>query len=161
MGIVPRGTIPKLKGVNKMTIDLYNYAGDSNRISKSLGVGTRLIGALRDPSNMIDPSILIELNNVDNINYAYIPDFQRYYFVREKKAVRTGIFELTMHVDVLSSFAANILGLHAIAKRTEQSVNQSPYIIDGLQKTQAYKKIQTIGMGELIPSSLYVLITAG
>ena len=144
-----------------MNITLYNYAGDPKKISKSLSGGTVLTGALREPSNIINPSILIELNNVDNINYAYIPAFQRYYFVTEKESVRTGLFRITMHVDVLNSYASEILGLRAVAERTEETAKQSPYIADKEQRTFAYRQVQTAYMGDLSSSSLYVLVTAG
>ena len=144
-----------------MNITLYNYTGDPKKISKSLSGGTVLTGALRDPSNIINPSILIELNNVDNINYAYIPAFQRYYFVTEKESVRTGLFRLTMHVDVLNSYASEILGLRAVAERTEETAKQSPYIADKEQRTFAYRQVQTAYMGDLLPSSFYILVTAG
>lgn len=144
-----------------MNIYLYNYAGDDKKISKALGGGTALTGALRDPSNIIDPEILIELNNVDNINYAYIPQFQRYYFIREKQSVRSGLWRLSMHVDVLNSYASEILGLAAVAVRSQQNAKQSPYLIDPRQRLQAYKRVQTVSMGTLTMSSLYLLVTAG
>ena len=144
-----------------MNITLYNYAGDPKKIAKPLSGGTALTGALREPSNIINPSFLIELNNVDNINYAYIPAFQRYYFVTEKESVRTGLFRLTMHVDVLNSYASEILGLRAVAERTEETTKQSPYIADKEQRTFAYRQVQTAYMGDLLPSSFYILVTAG
>ena len=144
-----------------MNINLYNYAGDDKKIVKALSGGTALTGALRDPSNIIDPEILIELNNVDNINYAYIPQFQRYYFIREKQSVRSGLWRFSMHVDVLNSYASEILGLAAVAVRSQQNEKQSPYLIDSRQRLQAYKKVQTVSMGTLTMSSLYLLVTAG
>lgn len=152
---------PILKEGVYMNIYLYNYAGDDKKISKALGGGTTLTGALRDPSNIIDPEILIELNNVDNINYAYIPQFQRYYFIREKQSVRSGLWRINMHVDVLNSYASEILGLAAVAVRSQQNAKQSPYLIDPRQRLQAYKRVQTVSMGTLTMSSLYLLVTAG
>lgn len=144
-----------------MNINLYNYAGDDKKIAKALSGGTTLTGALRDPSNIIDPEILIEISNVDNINYAYIPAFQRYYFIREKQSVRSGLWRLYMHVDVLNSFSSEILGLAAVAVRSQQNEKKSPYLIDPQQRLQAYKKVQTVSMGSLTMSSLYLLVTAG
>jgi hypothetical protein len=152
---------PILKGAIFVNITFYNYAGDNKQVGKALSGGTALTGALRDPSNIINPSILIELNNVDNINYAYIPSFQRYYFVTEKECVRNGLFRINMHVDVLNTYNSEIRGLQAIAVRSQQNAKQSPYIIDGRQKMQAYKKVQTVSLGSLTMSSLYLLVTAG
>ena len=62
------------------------------------------------------------VSNYANINYAYIPDFNRFYFVSvdNLKGVR---LKLTMKSDALSSFWNNYKYSQCIAKRSSSNYN--------------------------------------
>ena len=67
-----------------MTIRLYNNVSDKNVVDKQLTqVGNDITGTLRDDCSVVDPVIAIEgiAANINGVNYAYIPEFNRYYYI--------------------------------------------------------------------------------
>lgn len=62
-------------------------------------------------------------NYVLSANYAYIPEFNRYYFINDITAIRTNIWRVNMHVDVLMSYSKEIKNTHAIVTRNEYKYN--------------------------------------
>ena len=84
-----------------MEIRLYNNISDNRTIRKKLLNEFSLTGTLRDSCSLIEPVINIESSNVLRFNYAYIPDFQRYYFVKEITNLRKNIWTLELEVDPL------------------------------------------------------------
>lgn len=107
-------------------INLYNNSSESNRVDKSSyleSVGT-INGVLRDECNIIDPVINLELSNPPVFNYIYIPTFNRYYFVKEFDFVRTGLYRLKLHVDVLMSYKDAIKNLECLVTRNEHRYNK-------------------------------------
>ena len=63
-------------------------------------------------------------------NYAYIPEFNRYYFINDIISVRKNIWQLIMNVDVLMSYKDEILKLDAFVTRNEFDYNK--YVKDDL-----------------------------
>ena len=77
-----------------MDIKLYYNTSDNKTIRKNLINEFSLTGTLRDSCSLIEPVINIESSNVLRFNYAYIPDFQRYYFVKEIINLRKTLWTL-------------------------------------------------------------------
>ena len=102
-----------------MTVKFYINKSEYNTIRKEIEEVLSFTGTLRSDSSLIDPIILIEVNSnfVPTINYCYIPDFERYYFVNNIISVRNNLWEFHMHVDVLMTYADAILENHAIIQR--------------------------------------------
>lgn len=143
-----------------MTITFYNTSSSPNTLVKSLSGGTQKQGVVRGEMNVVRPVIDVT-GDITGVNYAYISDFGRYYYVEEMKVVREGITRITLKSDPLMSFANEIKNLPVIAIRSSENTKQSAYIIDGEQKYQAFHKIQTLHVADLPMSSLFVLVTAG
>lgn len=119
-----------------MTITFYNNASERNAVTKDLTEIATLSGALREESSIIDPKITIAslTNSIKDINYAYIPDFGRYYFINEIVSVRNGVWRISMHVDVLMTYAEGIRNNSAIIQRNENEYDLK--LNDGLFVTQ-------------------------
>lgn len=98
-----------------------------NAIKKSFEVKQTLTGELRNESEIIDPTIIIEsssaLENLFKCNYMSIPAFGRFYFITSIKLVRTFVYEVKAHCDVLSSFSDEILANNAMVLRQENNYN--------------------------------------
>lgn len=105
------------------TIDFMYNTDPINKISKTPSTVYSLTGTLRDECNVTDPVIVIESANPISANYAYISEFSRYYFIRDFKQVRTGIWEITMHCDVLKTFSQGILGSPCIVSKNSDRFN--------------------------------------
>lgn len=108
-----------------MTITLYSTSSPAKTVTKQLSNAKQCTGAFRDRDNPSDrnPVIIIEgaRNTLNSYNYAYIPDFGAYYFIREKNAVSANTTELIMKKDVLMTFDDGIRNQSAIINRQASS----------------------------------------
>lgn len=62
---------------------------------------------LKDESNILSPSFLLNVNGHDGSNY--VEAFGRFYWVKDVVCVRTNLFQLNCVVDVLGSYRGRIL----------------------------------------------------
>lgn len=143
-----------------MTIKLYRNMSEEIAVTKNITDEIVYTGSLRSESSVIDPVILIEAANLSDYNYAWIEEFHRFYFIRNIVSVRTGLWRLTMHVDVLTTYAGYIKENNGIISRNSNVWNL--YYQDDQFKILNYETIQTKAFGvSLSPSSQFVLIVAG
>lgn len=151
-----------------MTISIGTCSCEYNRINKSGYLNlTDHVGSIKDPGNVdiLAPSVLIDAS-IAGANYAYIPDFGRYYFVTGLDIIRTGLTLVTLKVDPLATFAAQILGLGCVCERTSAYSQQNGYLVDTHFLDYGYNKISfyTGDPGAQLTfgyTGNYVLITAG
>lgn len=144
-----------------MRITFYTNNSEKIALTKSKTQIVRLDGTLKDGTSIIDPSILCY--NIDrfiaDINYFYIDETGRYYFITGVEVVRNGLWQISGHVDVLSTYKDAILQNRAIIQRSESNYNLK--LNDGLFKTQQNPRITTIPFGTGFTTSNYVLALAG
>lgn len=144
-----------------MDITLYKMRSEKQKLDKDLTADREYTGYLRDQSSVIDPVFMIEDTNLSLYNYAYIPNFNRYYFIDDIIAVRTGLWELHLSVDVLMSFNDDIKDLHVILEDS-QSEGASDYISGDQWTSKVKTKTDIINFSNgLLESGEYILITAG
>ena len=120
-----------------------------------------LSGTLRESTNILTPSILIEGENFSEYNYAYIQQFHRYYFIESMDVVRKNLWRVNLTVDVLESFKTSIKAQKVIICDSEE--NGASDYIDGKQwksKVKALTDIINFSSG-LNNSGEYILITVG
>lgn len=118
-----------------MKLTLYYNSSEENKIGKSLNNATDFEGSLREESGVISPTITIKSSSPINKNYAYIPEFKRYYFIREITSVRTGIWRLNLDCDVLESFKDYFLNLNCIIDKVEEVAKANTDFNDGAFST--------------------------
>lgn len=106
-----------------MTIHLYNNSDPKIKLSKSPTLVDTLTGTLREESSVMNPVITIERSSLTGFNYAYIPEFGRYYFITEAESVRNNLIRLHLHCDVLKSFDAGIRSNTAIISKSADKYN--------------------------------------
>lgn len=145
-----------------MEIKLYHNVSDNRTIRKKLLNEFSLTGTLRDSCSLLEPVINIENNNVVRFNYAYIPDFQRYYFVKEITNLRKNIWTLELEVDPLMSFKGDILALQVVVDKQSSDVIGDEYIDDGslVADANTFTSIYNLSNG-FNDHGEYILITAG
>lgn len=116
-------------------IVLMNNHDPYNKISKNPVTVRTISGTLRDETSIVDPDILIEYNGtLTDCNYAYIAEFSRYYFIKNIESVRTKLWRVSMHCDVLKTFSEGILGSPCIVARSSDRFNL--YLNDAHYKAQ-------------------------
>lgn len=107
------------------TISIGKNSSPVNKITKTYTQVLSLSGTLKNESEIINPTILIETSSADifKCNYMQIPNFNRSYFITSIKSIRTNIYEISAHCDVLSSFASEIKSNTAMIVRQENDFN--------------------------------------
>ena len=94
--------------------------------------------------NISAPNLLIvnATGAIANNNYAYIADYQRYYYVDSVTIGRNGMYIVQLSVDVLMSYADGIKNLSATISRQENiGIND---IVDSLLPLQNRKELAVI-----------------
>ena len=145
-----------------MEITLYKTSEENNKIDKTLSEPYNMTGSLRNESSVIRPSILVEIKNPTKYNYMYIPDFGRYYFIKEMTSVRTNLWRLDCEVDVLKSYANEIKTLTVIIDKNKDYSRTNQYLDDGsfIIENKNTIEIKNFNSGFNDEAS-YVLVTAG
>lgn len=145
-----------------MNLKLYKNLSDRNHLDKNITQqGTDLSGTLRNDCSVIDPIISIEAFtgfNLTECNYAYIEEYNRYYFINNI-ILRGNLYELHMHVDVLSTYKDQIRNNTGIVSRQEKNYNL--YLQDGVMKTYAFPHMQVATFPEGFTNFNLILSVAG
>lgn len=106
-----------------ITIILYVNKSENNQIGKTLTSYASIEGKLLESTSILNPTITIQYNGFPNCNYAYIPEFNRYYFITDIVNIRDNIWSIVMKVDVLESYKTQIKQQNAIIERQETNYN--------------------------------------
>ena len=145
-----------------MKITLYLNSSEPNKVRKVLAKISTVDGTLRTQSSVIDPVVRIEaLLNLSKVNYMYIDGFQRYYFIKGIVAGRTGIWEISAHVDVLSTYANELLQLPCVIGRNEYEYNL--FLPDDRFIVNSNRLVQTLEFPYKFPTngSNYIITISG
>lgn len=142
------------------SITLMNNQQELNKISKNPTTVMTLTGTLRDETDIVNPQIIVEYNGtLTNCNYMHVPEFNRYYFITKIESVRTGLWRIYAHCDVLKTYANAILGTECVVARSESKYNL--YLNDSMFKVYANPRLQIINFPQRFSGSSYVLIMNG
>ena len=145
-----------------MEVQFFYNASDARVINKNLLVGETFTGQARDEVDVMSPVIMFETPDIFRYNYAYIPEFQRYYEIVSKNAFREGIWEITLAVDVLMSFRGDILQLAAVIDKQTLPENGNEYIDDSslVAENVMFQTVYNFPNG-FNSTGEYILIVAG
>ena len=145
-----------------MEIKFYYNTSDNRCIRKKLLNEFSLKGTLRDSCSLLEPVLNIYNSEPIRYNYAYIPEFQRYYFIKKVTSLRAGIWTVELEVDPLMSFKKDILALSVVVDKQSSTAIGDEYIDDGSLVTDNYtfKSIYNFANG-FNDHGEYILITAG
>lgn len=145
-----------------MVIDLYINSSENNRVNKFLSDKFEMTGTLRGETNVVNPEILIEHANPTGYNYAFIPEFNRYYFINEFTSVRNGLWRVRLAVDVLETYKSQIKQMPAIIDKQQNKGNSNLYLNDGsyVIDSRSYNTILNFS-GGFNDGGKFILITAG
>ena len=145
-----------------MEIKLYKTSSPRKKLVKDLTDGITLTGTLRGQSSIMSPSLQIQDIAVIGYNYCYIPDFGRWYYINGIDALRSNLYELSLGIDVLMSYAAEIRNNTAIIDKVENYGAAYNYINDGSFVNSNRMKQDIINFPQgFNADGEYILITAG
>lgn len=145
-----------------MEITFYINNEEPEKVNKNLGAGQTFEGTLKNEVIIEKPSILIETDiNINDYNYFYIPEFNRYYFRTGIEVVRNNLFRISGRTDVLMSFKEPMKNFRVILDHSEITgiTNyQSSPVWQALVKTKTDIINFPNGLSE---NGEFILITAG
>lgn len=147
------------------SVVLHTNKSQANVISKDITAVQTVQCVLRDSASVIDPVLLLEKSDMSfgaaSINYAYIEQFGRYYYVTNIVSVNNNLWEIHCHVDVLMTYKTQILAQNAVVARQEEKYNL--YFDDGIFMSYQNPKIQTklFSVANPFETQEFVLIVAG
>lgn len=102
-----------------MIMKMYNTSDSNNTINKTLANETEFNIKLKGDTSITQPIVVLYSNNIILFNYAYIPEFHRFYFVDKIELFPNGIYNISLKVDVLESFKTDIANSNGlISKQT-------------------------------------------
>ena len=141
-------------------INLMNNSDPLNKISKNPSSVMTLNGTFREETDIVNPVILIEYNGtLTNCNYMYIGTLHRYYFITKIESVRTGLWRVYGHCDVLKTYSQAILGTECVVARSENRYNL--YLNDAAFKVYANPRVQIANFPNKFEGESYVLVMKG
>ena len=148
-----------------MQVKLYNNGSEPNEINKALTLIDTISNAvIKGDISYEAPTLKLvyDGNVTDSINYMYIPEFNRCYFITDIVNLTGGRYEVRGKVDVLESFKASILALSTIIDKQEGASQINMYLDDGsyMVENKEFNTAITFPSG-FNTTGEYILITAG
>lgn len=145
-----------------MEVQFFYNTSDARAINKNIIEGETFEGQARDEVDVMSPVILFDNDGILRYNYAYIPEFQRYYDIKSRNVYRDGLWEVTFGVDVLMSFRADIMALNVVVDKQSMAENGNEYIDDSslVAENVMFQTVYNFPNG-FNDKGEFILITAG
>lgn len=139
-----------------MDVILYSNRKRINSTALPTGGGLTRSCQLKDKSSLLNP--ILELSVGPSYNYAYIPNYGRYYFINEW-SFENGLWSASLSIDVLATWRNSVLGTMAFVEYS--SSNYSKDIVDSRILTTNEKIISSIQSGSPLfdDTGSYILST--
>lgn len=137
-----------------MQIILYKTTSANNVVSKELTDEYVLEGTIRDGEfTILRPTVSVQ-RNVAGYNFAYIPDFNRYYFIDNVRVVRENLFTVYMRCDVLMTYSDKIRQMVGEVKEMDGA---NPYLSSQLD-VEVRKTIERISFENNFTTGDYIIV---
>lgn len=145
-----------------MEVQFFYNMSDSRVINKNIAAGETFQGQARDEVDVMNPVIRFDKSDVLRYNYAYIPQFQRYYDITDRTAFREGLWDVSFAVDVLMSFRGDISQLAVVVDKQSMLENGDEYIDDSslVAENVMFQTVYNFQNG-FNDTGEFILITAG
>lgn len=149
-----------------MEINLFTCTAPNEVVDKSSYISNRFLleGSFRQSSSVIDPVIIIEKTNpaIFHYNYMYIPQFARYYYINNIETIRTNLWQISAHVDVLYTWRADLQNMQCVIDKTADYSSANLYMDDGsfILDARRYNQLFPFSTG-LSNDGEFILICAG
>ena len=148
-----------------MEISIGTCSTNKMALNKDFNAAVSLNGTLRNETNVVNPSIVIQANlsTIAACNYMYIPAFHRYYYITDIRSINKDLCEVSGHCDVLMTYKAGIRTNRAVVGRSATQGNWNLYLNDPLVKVTSKSDIIVKQGWTEFPKNQYslMLITLG
>lgn len=99
------------------------------------------------PCDIDSPTFILSNTYVGNYNYAYVPKWDKYYFLGEPTIIDGNRCTISGKCDVLTTYADAIKELEVCVSRYEQQKNK--YVMDGRMPKQARTYVENYYFNKL------------
>ena len=106
-----------LKGGLVVILKLYDTTDSNNTIGKTLTGVLEFDITFKDTFDILTPIVVLKSDVPILKNYAYIPEFGRYYFITSTQIQPNKIYRLYLECDVLETYKADILASRGLVTR--------------------------------------------
>ena len=148
-----------------MVISLGVTTSEKRQLDKSVSYSWSGSGTLRNETNVVNPTILVEadVSTIAACNYMSIPAFNRLYFITDIRSISNGLCEVSGHCDVLSTYKSGIRSNTAVISRSAQEGNWNLFINDPMLKVTNKSNIITKTGFKSFPKNQFslMIITLG
>lgn len=127
-----------------MEVTLYTTKDVPNQLVKNCTpVGGVVQGSLKGPCDIINPVLTIQLSSFPaSVNFAYVKEFNRFYFVTNIICEINGLFTFEMQVDPLMTWRLALQQKTAVIERQENEYNL--YLQDPAFRTEQRSRTQVV-----------------
>ena len=148
-----------------MDISFGVTSSEKRQLDKSVSYAVSVSGTLRNETNVVNPTILVQANisTLAGCNYMSIPAFHRQYFITDIRAITDKLCEVSGHCDVLSTYKDGIRSNTAIVGRSATQGNWNLLMNDTQIKLNNKKQIIVRKGFASFPKNQFsmILITTG
>ena len=148
-----------------MNISFGVTSSEKRQLDKSVSYAVSVSGTLRNETNVVNPTIVVEANisTLAGCNYMSIPAFHRQYFITDIRSLNNELCEVSGHCDVLSTYKDGIRANTAIVGRSATQGNWNLLMNDTQIKLNNKKQIIVKKGFQTFPKNQFsmILITTG
>ena len=114
------------------TISLYRCKDDRKQVIKNpASIASDITMQIKEPTSIINPVVILSRESIGknwaSVNYAYITEFGRWYFVDNIECRHDGVLVLTMTIDVLYTYRTDLMNTQFLIARSEK-INDKYYL---------------------------------
>ena len=106
-----------------MQIVLFRNDSDIKVVNKNITEIATINGVWKENTDVLEPHVVINNRSMAGVNYCYIPEFDRYYYIDDHAKITGGQVEIVCAVDVLMSWKQYFKVLTAVIARQENQWN--------------------------------------
>lgn len=141
-----------------MKVIFYRNNSDNRVVDKQLTIIKELNLTRKIEKSIFEPIIeIVKDRELNNCNYVYIEEFNRFYFVVDIMELNGNIYRITMKEDVLTSFKNSIFNLNALVER--QEFKRNTQIVDNELLSQANNNFYCKTVGNYVNNDYNIYLT--
>ncbi len=128
-------------------IELYEFQKKTNSTATPrAGSGRTFTCTPRHAISVMSPVVSVRSDDLISATYAYIPRYNRYYWITNIVNTASGLWQLSLSVDVLASFKDDLLGSTEYIARSSVAYNGN--IVDSMypSKSGSFIKMTSAGV---------------
>lgn len=118
-----------------MNVTFYSFQKKANSTAQPTG-GTTVSVQLKQPCDVLNPSLILKQTTRGNWNYAYIPAWGRYYFMSNITFLTGDRVQVDLSIDVLATYKTTIAETTTYVERCADEDAFNPLVEDPLIPTE-------------------------